>query len=136
MLHESRRECFSSLARALPLFSHGPHSKQEDIINTLQFLNIRGKKVTSIFNTTHMWQCFVEFAQYKQQNLEIPGEFICNQFCSSFYLKASLIAQNNIHKNYFCRSKFLISLLLSLLIMYHMNKHSSNIYWSVSLKLL
>ena len=87
-------------------------------------------------NTTHMWQCFVEFAQYKQQNLEIPGEFICNQFCSSFYLKASLIAQNNIHKNYFCRSKFLISLLLSLLIMYHMNKHSSNIYWSVSLKLL
>ena len=83
-----------------------------------------------------MWQCFVEFAQYKQQNLEIPGEFICNQFCSSFYLKASLIAQNNIHKNYFCRSKFLISLLLSLLIMYHMNKHSSNIYWSVSLKLL
>jgi hypothetical protein len=41
----SRRECFSSLARELPLFSHSPHSKQEDIINTLQFLKIRGRRL-------------------------------------------------------------------------------------------
>ena len=31
-------------ARALPSFSHGAHSKQEDVSNMLQFLNIRGKK--------------------------------------------------------------------------------------------
>ena len=32
-------------ARALPSFSHGPHSKQENVSNKLQFLNIRGKRL-------------------------------------------------------------------------------------------
>ena len=32
-------------ARALPLFSNGPHLKQEDVGNMLQFLNIRGRRL-------------------------------------------------------------------------------------------
>ena len=34
--------------RALPLFSHGPHSKQEDVSNMLHFLNIMGRGGTAL----------------------------------------------------------------------------------------